>query len=42
MICNNLWGTNKREYKSITDLGTSYAVSEMRPREILACVTFDV
>ncbi len=42
IICNNLWGTNKREYKSITDLGTSYAVTEMRPREMVASITFDL
>ena len=42
LICNNLWGTNKREYKSITDLGSNYAVTEMRPREMVASITFDL
>ena len=40
--CNNLWGTNKREYRSITTLGTSYSVTELRPREVLASVVFNL
>ena len=42
LLCNNLWGTNKRKYKSISMLGTSYSVSELRPREIIASVIFDL
>ena len=40
--CDNLWGTNKREYRSITTLGTSYSVTELRPREVLASVIFNL
>ena len=39
---NNLWGTNKREYKSVSVLGTSYSVTELRPREFLASVSFSL
>ncbi len=42
IICNNLCGTNKREFKSITDLGISYTIAELRPREFVASITFDL
>ena len=40
--CKNLWGYNKREYKSISALGTNYSVTEMRPREFLATLTISL
>lgn len=39
---NNLWGTNKREYKSVSVLGKTYSVTELRPREFLASVSFSL
>ncbi len=42
VVCNNLWGTNKREYKSMTDLGTYYSITQLRPREMVASITFDL
>lgn len=40
--CKNLWGDNKREYKSFSALGSSYSVIEYRPREVLASVIFSI
>lgn len=38
--CNNLWGENKHEYKSISELGRAYSVVWFRPRELMASITF--
>lgn len=42
VTCKNLMGTNKREYRSLSVTGSSYSVTELRPREILASVTFNL
>lgn len=42
LTCKNLWGENKREYKSISALGSSYSVAEYRPREVMASVIFSI
>ena len=42
ITCKNLMGTNKREYRSLSVTGSSYSVTELRPREILASVTFNL
>ena len=42
LTCKNLWGENKREYKSFSALGSSYSVTEYRPREIMASVIFSL
>ena len=42
VTCKNLWGENKREYKSFSALGSSYSVTEYRPREIMASVVFSI
>lgn len=42
LTCKNLWGENKREYKSFSSLGDSYSVTEYRPREIMASVEFSL
>lgn len=40
--CKNLWGENKREFKSFSALGSSYSVMEYRPREIMVSVVFSL
>ncbi len=42
LTCKNLWGENKREYKSFSTLGYSYSITEYRPREILASAIFSI
>lgn len=42
LTCKNLWGENKREYKSFSSLGYSYSVTEYRPREIMASAIFSI
>ncbi len=42
LTCKNLWGENKREFKSFSALGSSYSVMEYRPREIMASVVFSL
>ena len=42
VTCNNLLGTNKREYRSLSITGSSYSITELRPREVLASVTFNI
>lgn len=42
ITCKNLMGTNKREYRSLSVTGSSYSITELRPREILASVTFNL
>lgn len=42
LTCRNLWGTNKREYRYMSVMGTTYSVTELRPREILATITFNI
>lgn len=42
LTCKNLWGTNKREYRYISPMGTNYSITELRPREILASVIFSI
>ncbi len=42
LTCKNLWGENKREYKSFTSLGGSYSITEYRPREVLLSVVLSL
>lgn len=42
LTCKNLWGENKREYKSFSALGSSYSITEYRPREIMASLVFSI
>lgn len=42
LTCKNLLGENKREYRSISVTGSSYSITELRPREILASITFNI
>lgn len=42
LTCNNLLGTNKREYRSLSIMGSSYSITELRPREVLVGVTFNI
>ncbi len=42
LACKNLWGENKREYKSFSVLGSSYSVTEYRPREVMLSVIFSL
>ncbi len=42
VTCNNLLGTNKREYRSLSITGSSYSITELRPREVLASVIFNL
>ena len=40
--CNNLFGTNKRESRSVSPLGTFYSITYLRPREVLASIVFNL
>ena len=42
VTCKNLLGTNKREYRSLSITGSSYSITELRPREVLASVIFNL
>ncbi len=42
LTCKNLWGEDKREYKSFSSLGSSYSVTEYRPREVLLSAIFSL
>ncbi len=42
LTCKNLWGENKHEYKSFSSLGSSYSITEYRPREVLLSVIFSL
>lgn len=42
LTCNNLLGENKREYRSLSVTGSSYSITELRPREIMLSVTFNL
>ena len=40
LTCKNLLGENKREYRSLSITGSSYSITELRPREVLVSVIF--
>ena len=42
LTCKNILGENKREYRSISVTGSSFSVTELRPREILVSIIFNL
>lgn len=40
--CKNLVGTDRREYRSISTTGSSYSMTELRPREVMASIIFNI
>lgn len=40
--CNNLWGTNKQEYRAVSATGSTYSITYFRPREILTSLIFNL
>ena len=40
--CRNLWGENKSEIRSMSELGSFYTVAQYRPREVVVSVSFSL